>query len=299
MMGGKHAQVTAIRRKNDDIEMFEMVSAKSPLKKRWGFLNKIPFIRGNIALIAASASGAKHLQFASERFDVEPGEEKEEVPSKLELILGVALVGVLSLIFGKILFTALPAFLASVLFQPYVTDLILQNLIEGGIKALLLLGYLYVISRAPVIKRLFEYHGAEHKVINAYEAGKELTVKNVLAQSRLHYRCGSSFIILSIIVGVVVYSFFSYDNVWERMGIRILLLPVVIGISFEALKLTNAVRDIPVLTYLGYPGLWLQKLTTSEPDEAQAEVAIAAFQRMRQLELTAQTDSSSPMNHAG
>lgn len=133
---------------------------------------------------------------------------------------------------------------------------------------------------------MFQYHGAEHKVISAYEAGEELTPKNVQKYSRLHYRCGSSFIILTVIVGVIIYSLpiFSWDTVWERMYIRILLLPLVIGISFELLRFTNAVRDIPVLRFLGYPGLWLQLLTTKEPTDDQVEVSIASFNRMRELD---------------
>lgn len=281
MFGGRHTQVTAIRRKNGEIEMFEQTRNHHT---RLNLLKKIPFIRGVIALVESSASGSRHLQFATDRYDLEPGEEVEETTSRLELILGVAAIGVLSLVIGKMIFTALPAFLASILFDGIVTNLIMQNLIEGAIKTLLLLGYLLSISQTPLIKRLFQYHGAEHKVINAYESGADLTVKNVQKQSTLHYRCGSSFIILTVIVGVILYSFFSYDSVWDRVLTRLLLIPVVIGLSYELLRITNAVRDVPVLTWLGYPGLWLQKLTTRQPEDDQVEVAIAAFNRMVQLD---------------
>src|SRR5690606_10102685 len=126
------------------------------------------------------------------------------------------------------------------------------------IKILFLLAYLYAISFTPLIKRLFQYHGAEHKVISCYEAGEELTVQNVQRFTRLHYRCGSSFIVLSVIVGVILYSMpiFEWNSLWERIYIRILLLPVVLGVSYEVLRLTNALRDVPVLKVLGYPGLW-------------------------------------------
>lgn len=285
MFGGRYNQVTAIRRRDGTIETYEIE------KKQYSLINyikKIPLIRGIVALIESSAFGAKHLQYASEKYaeDTEEGYEpvQESTSSKWGMIFGVALIGVLSFLIGKVIFTAIPAFLASFLFDSFVKNLIVQNLIEGGIKTLLLLGYLWIIIRTPMVKRLFQYHGAEHKVINAYEAGLELTVENVQKQSTLHYRCGSSFIILTIIVGVFVYSFFSYDNVWDRILTRILLIPFVIGLSFEMLKITNAVRDIPILSYLGYPGLWLQKLTTREPLDEQVEVAIAAFNRMRELE---------------
>ncbi|GJM77985.1 hypothetical protein HMSSN139_04810 [Paenibacillus sp. HMSSN-139] len=113
-----------------------------------------------------------------------------------------------------------------------------------------------------------------------------MTPANVQKYSRLHYRCGSSFIILTVIVGVIIYSLpiFSWDSIWERVYIRVLLLPLVIGLSFELLRFTNAVRDIPVLRFLGYPGLWLQLLTTKEPSDDQVEVSIASFNRMRELD---------------
>src|SRR5690606_25036433 len=161
-----------------------------------------------------------------------------------------------------------------------------HNLLEGCIKIVFLLAYLWAISKTPMIKRLFQYHGAEHKVISAYEAGAELTVENVQKFSRLHYRCGSSFIVFSVIVGVLLYSLpiFEWNSIWERIWIRILLIPVVIGVSYEVLRFTNALRDIPVLRWLGYPGLWLQLLTTKEPTDDQVAVSIASFNRMRELD---------------
>jgi uncharacterized protein YqhQ len=286
MFGGRNTQVTAVRRKNGKIETLELEKKEI----RWvTILKRIPLIRGIVSLIEASASGAKHLQYATEMYEQDEEGNTEEYAEtnktgKLEMMIGVAIIGVLSLIIGKVIFTLLPAALASWIFDPYVKNMILQNLIEGSIKTLLLLGYLWGISRTPIMKRVFQYHGAEHKVISAYENKEELTVKNVQKYSTLHYRCGSSFMIFTVIVGVIVYSFFTYDSVWDRVLTRLLLLPVVIGLSFEVLKLTNAARNIPILQYLGYPGLWLQKLTTREPDDEQVEVAIAAFQRMRELD---------------
>lgn len=139
-----------------------------------------------------------------------------------------------------------------------------------------------------MIKRLFQYHGAEHKVISAYEAGMDLTVANVQKFSTLHYRCGSSFIVFTVLVGVIIYSFFTYDSFIERIVQRIVLLPVVIGVSYEVLRFTNSLREVPVLRYLGYPGLWLQMLTTKQPDNSQVEVSIASFNRMREIDQEAQ-----------
>ncbi|WP_410798822.1 DUF1385 domain-containing protein [Lysinibacillus telephonicus] len=282
MFGGKDHTVTAIRRNDNSIEYYYAKKQKKPIFQK---LKKIPFVRGVIALIESSGLGAKHLQFASERYDVNPGEEEENEAetSKLQMILGVAVVGVLSFLFGKFIFTLVPVFLAD-LFSPWISGKYPQIFLETGFKLILLLGYLYVISMTPLIKRVFQYHGAEHKVINCYEAGMDLTVENVQKQSRLHYRCGSSFILFTVIIGMFVYFFFPTDPLWLRVVIRILLIPVVLGISFEVLQGTNALRNIPVLRYLGYPGLWLQLLTTKEPKDDMVEVAIASFNKLHEVE---------------
>nr|WP_312853819.1 DUF1385 domain-containing protein [Thermoactinomyces mirandus] len=292
MFGGRYAQVTAIQRKNGDIECYELEKKEIVWLKPF---KQFPFVRGLVSMIESSVLGTKHMQYSSQKYDLDQEEEEMDEPlpssvedspkgSKWEMILGVAIISLLSLIIGKAIFTALPAYLASILFDKYVQNLILQNLIEGAIKTVLLLGYLLIISQTSLIKRVYQYHGAEHKVINAFEHGEKLTVENVQKHSTLHYRCGSSFIVFTIIVGVIVYSFFSYDNVWERIGIRLLLIPVVIGLSYEVLRLTNWLRDKPVLKYMGYPGLWLQKLTTKEPTDEQVKVAITAFEQMRKLD---------------
>ncbi|MFT9487605.1 DUF1385 domain-containing protein [Tepidibacillus infernus] len=286
MFGGKNVTVTAIRRKDQSIDFFQINNHENQIIKK---LKKIPFLRGIVALIQSSANGSKHLNFSTERFDVNPGEEIKEDTSKLTMIFGVAIVGVLSLIFGKLLFTVLPAFLADLLFGRLVPNQFFNNLIEGGIKIVLLFAYIIAISQTPFIKRLFQYHGAEHKVINAFEAGSPLTVENVKKYSRFHYRCGSSFIILSVIIGVIIYSLYNqfispYDSIWDRIIQRIALIPLVIGVSYEVLRLTNSVREIPVLKWFGLPGIWLQTLTTKEPEDDQIEVSIAAFNRMRELD---------------
>ncbi|MED1950720.1 DUF1385 domain-containing protein [Brevibacillus centrosporus] len=281
MFGGKSMTVTAIRKKNQEIEYFEAPRTEykwiTPLKK-------IPFLRGVVGLIESAANGAKHLNFASERYNSESGEEVTESPSRLTMILGVTLVGVLSFLFGKFVFTLVPVFLAEFLLGKWVPDGVPQTLAEGGFKIILLLGYITAIAKAPIIKRLFQYHGAEHKVINAFESGVELTVANVQKFSTLHYRCGSSFLIFTVFVGVVIYSLFPYDSLTERVIQRIVLLPVVMGVSYEVLQWTNKLRDTPVLRFLGYPGLWLQRVTTREPEDHQVEVAIASFLKMRELD---------------
>jgi uncharacterized protein YqhQ len=292
MFGGKHINVTAVRRKKQEITFLEVPkSDKSWVTK----LRKIPLLRGLVSIIDASAKGSKHLNYSAESYaedELEPEDiEKEKAKPKkkdegwsLGMIFGVAVMGILSFLFGKLIFTLVPVFVEDFLFKNVFDNYVLHNLIEGGIKMILLLVYLWAISQTPVIKRLFQYHGAEHKVISAFEAGEELTVQNVQKYSRLHYRCGSSFMMLTIILGVIIYSVVPWDNLWERVIQRIILLPVVIGVSFEVLKGTNAVREVPGLKYLGYPGLWLQLLTTKEPKDDQVEVSIASFNRMRELD---------------
>ncbi|SEB69705.1 DUF1385 domain-containing protein [Paenibacillus sp. GP183] len=291
MMAGRNVHVTAVRKKDGSIEYLEVPKTEIGWVQ---VLKKIPFVRGIVGIIEASAKGAQHLNFSAEVFAQEEDEngdkaavKKEEKPgffSNISMLLGVAVIGVISFLFGKFVFTLVPAIIEEFLFKNAFSSQIGHNLVEGLIKIILLVGYIYAISLTPMIKRLFQYHGAEHKVISAYEAGVDLTVPNVQKFSTLHYRCGSSFIVFTVIVGVVVYSFVRYDTLLERVGQRLILLPLVIGISYELLRFTNSLRTVPVLRYLGYPGLWLQKLTTKQPFDDQVEVSIASFTRMREAE---------------
>lgn len=284
MFGGKNNYVTAIRRKDGSIDYYHVPKTSRPFLAA---MKKIPLIRGIAAIVEASANGAKHLNFSTERYDVDPNEDAEKLnatsDSKLTMILGVAAVGVLSFLFGKFLFTLIPVFLAE-LTRPIFSSDFSQVLVEGFFKLILLLAYIYFVAFTPIVKRVFQYHGAEHKVINCFESNLELSVKNVQMQSRLHYRCGSSFILFTVIVGVFVYMVVPTTPIWVRVLDRLALIPIVLGISFEVLQLTNKARSIPVLKYLGYPGLWLQLLTTKEPADHQVEVAIASFNELLRLE---------------
>lgn len=280
MFGGKYHTVTAVRRKDKTIAYYHLPRKSKPIVQT---LKKIPFLRGIVALIQSSATGSKHLNFSSEQFEDQEETKVTKEPSKLSLWLGVAAIGVLSFLFGKLLFTVIPAFLAEFT-RPIFHSKVEQIIIESLFKLILLLGYIYLVSLTPIVKRVFQYHGAEHKVINCFESGKELTVTNVQASSRLHYRCGSSFILFTVIVGMFVYFLVPLDPLWLRIVDRILLIPVVLGVAFEVLQLTNKVRDIPLLRFLGYPGLWLQLLTTKEPTNDQVEVALASFNELLRLE---------------
>lgn len=280
MFGGKHHTVTAVRRKDSTIAYYHLPRKTTPIVQT---LKKIPFVRGIVALIHSSAIGSKHLNFSSEQFEDQKDAKVTKEPSKVSLWLGVAVIGVLSFLFGKLLFTIIPIFLAEFT-RPIFQSSMAQIFVESIIKLFLLLSYIYVVSLTPIVKHIFQYHGAEHKVINCFESGKELTIANVQASSRLHYRCGSSFILFTVIVGMFIYFLVPTDPLWLRIVDRILLIPVVLGVAFEVLQLTNKVRDIPLLRFLGYPGLWLQLLTTKEPVDDQVEVALASFNELLRLE---------------
>ncbi len=283
MMGGRTTSVTAIRRKDGSIEFFEVPRAANP---KLGRFKRWPLLRGVIGIIESSILGTKHLNFSSEKFDKLPEEDVEapkEENRKWGMILGVTAIAILSFLVGKFIFTLVPALAAQALIH-YFPGRVIQVLIEGAFKILLLLGYIYFVSLTPLMRRVFQYHGAEHKVINAYENGQSLTVENVKAQTRLHYRCGSSFILFTAVISVFLYLFLPVDHLGLRVLTRILLIPVDLGLSYEVLRLTNAVRNIPYLKGLGYPGLWLQLLTTKEPDSDQIEIAIAAFNEMKKKE---------------
>lgn len=292
MFGGKYHYVTAIRRKDQSVEYFHVPRKTHPFVAS---LKKIPFVRGIAAIIEASANGSKHLNFSTERFDIDPKDDamiEEQETSRLAMYLGVAAVGVISFLFGKFLFTLIPAFLAHLTIDIFPGRTV-QVLIEGLIKLILLLAYIYIVSLTPLVKRVFQYHGAEHKVINCFESGNDLTVENVQKSSRLHYRCGSSFILFTVIVGVFIYLLFPIDSLWLRLLSRVALIPVVLGISFEVLQLTNKLRDVPVLRWLGLPGLWLQLLTTKEPDNSQAEIAILSFKELLKMEKNSEEQKDS------
>jgi uncharacterized protein YqhQ len=293
MMGGPTTSVTAIRRKDGTVEFFEV---KRHLDSKWKGLKRVPFIRGIIGILESSVLGSKHLNFASEKYDKLPEEDiniVEEGKSKWGMILGLSVLAILSFLFGKFIFTLIPAIAAEAL-SPFFPGKGMQILIEGVLKILLLLGYIYFVALTPLMKRVFQYHGAEHMVINAFENGKPLTVDSVKEQTRLHYRCGSSFILFTAVISVFLYFFVPVDPLSVRLLTRIALIPVDLGISYEVLRATNAVRHVPLLKVLGYPGLWLQLLTTKRPEDDQIEIAILAFNEMRKREeMNAQTKNQS------
>lgn len=242
-----------------------------------------PFIRGGVNFVASMVNGVRALMFAAEHLP----EDQQEAPSKVDLwiekhvggekaeklIITLAVVIGIALSVG--LFVLLPTFLAG-FFDSVIKNSILRNLVEGVLRIVIFLVYLWLATKAKDIKRVWAYHGAEHKSIFAYEKGLELTVENARGQSRLHPRCGTSFMFLVMIVSILVFSLATWSNPVERMLLRLLLLPVVVGLSYELQRLTGRFDNI-VTRILSAPGRALQRLTTAEPDDDMLEVALESL----------------------
>lgn len=301
MMRGPKKIAIAVRKAEDDI-LVDVQDVSSFVQKY--HINKIPLVRGVFSFIESMVTGVKSLMFSADAVDLEDDEEAE--PSKFELFLErkfgeklktymIYFSVVIALILGIGIFMLLPTALAGGVQKLFSTGSIIPfpesflaastnvvqnrifiNLFEGIIRIAIFLLYLFFVAKSPDIKTVFRYHGAEHKTIFCYEAGEELTVENVRKQSRFHPRCGTNFLLIVMIVSIILFSCLSWSNVWMRMGMRLLLLPVVAGVSYEFIKLAGRSKN-PCVAWLTKPGLWLQRLTTAEPNDAQIEVAIESM----------------------
>ncbi|HHZ16132.1 MAG TPA: DUF1385 domain-containing protein [Peptococcaceae bacterium] len=274
MMRGRKKMAVAVRRTPEEI-VFDLQPVNS-LSERYRLL-RVPFIRGVVALIESMVIGVKTLTYSANQ--VVEAEGEGETLSNWELGLSVAF----ALVAGIGLFALLPAGLAHLL-KEYAPGNLLQNILEGILRVLIFLGYVVAISVMEDIQRVFQYHGAEHKTIFTYEAGEELTPENARKHSRLHPRCGTSFLLFVMVISILVFSLTGDTDIWTRLISRVLLLPVVAGVSYEFLKLTGKYQHVGMMRMLSLPGLYLQKLTTREPDDSQLEVAIFALQKVLEAE---------------
>ncbi len=236
-------------------------------------IKKIPFVRGIFNFIDSLVLGMKCLNYSA---SVGEGEDGEEGKKSVGEGLISALITCVSFVMAVGIFIVLPYYIAS-RFNGYVRNQSLITIAEGIIRVVIFLIYVCGISLMKDIRRLYRYHGAEHKCINCIERGRPLTVKNVMRSSRLHRRCGTSFIFFVLFVSIVLFFFIKTDNVAERVAFRILLMPVVAGISYEIIRLAGRCDNIFV-RIISAPGMAVQRLTTKEPDEEMAEVAIAAVE---------------------
>lgn len=229
---------------------------------------KLPIFRGIVNLIESLTLGLKALTYSAEQAT---GEEQKI--NKVEMFFTILFAFILFILF----FIALPTGIARYL-DRYLSNLMVYNLFEGMLRIGIFLFYLYFISKIKDIKRVFEYHGAEHKVMYTYEAGEKLSVDNVKKYSTLHPRCGTSFIFIVLIISILVFSLLGKQTLLLRIAYRIAIIPLIAGVSYEILKLSAKHLDKSLVKWAVMPGLWFQRLTTKEPDDSQIEVAIEALE---------------------
>jgi len=319
MMRGPRYYAVAVRRLNGEI-VVQHENIES-LLRRFQWLNK-PFLRGTLALIDALVLGMKSLMFSA---DIAMRDAEEATPKKprsggnncllLMFLLPLGIFAwsseaspesptdgkpnrakssindiaisatmVLGLALGIVIFVVLPHLLVGLLQKP-IGNSFLLNLAEGFTRLALFVLYVLAISLMKDIRRVFEYHGAEHKVINTFEAGQELTFENINKYGTIHQRCGTSFILLLIVLSIFLFAFLGWHNAWYlRVGSRLLLLPVLAGLAYEGIRFAGKHRDSVLVNAILSPGLLLQKITTRQPDDKQIEVAVKSLEAVIGLE---------------
>ena len=279
MMKNKEKYAVAVRKPDGEIEVevetYQGLAHGSKFKE-------LPFIRGIFNFLDSLILGTRALNYSASFYEEEEGKETkfDKAMDKMsggngeKLLSGI--VTVISIMLAVGIFIVLPYFISS-LFESFIRNRSLMAIIEGVIRIALFLLYVWGISAMKDIRRLYQYHGAEHKCINCIEKGRPLTVHNVMRSSRLHKRCGTSFIFFVMLVSIVLFFFIQVDNVAEKVILRILLMPVVAGISYEIIRLAGRTDNV-FIKILSAPGMWIHRMTTREPDESMAEVAIASVE---------------------
>ncbi len=286
MMRGSKGLATAVRLPNGHIEV-KKESSKSLTKKNKFF--GLPIVRGFISLIESLIIGIRSLEFSASFF-----EDDEESESKFDkwfdktfkdkgssVLMGISLV--ISLTFAVLLFFILPTALTSLVKIKITSNVIVLNVVEGIIRVIIFLAYIFLVGKLEDIKRVYQYHGAEHKTIFCYESGIELTPENAKKFGRLHPRCGTNFLFLVMVISIVIFSFTGWQSIGGRIVSRVLLLPVVSGVTYEVIKWLGK-SESRIAKIVAWPGLLLQKITTKEPDESMLEVAITSLKAAEGLE---------------
>ena len=285
MMRSKHFWALAVRRPDKTIstKIFE----NSSLTVNNKFLGLI-FVRGVVNLIESMALGFRALSYS-----VNESTEEDIQFSKKEMTIAI----VIAIIFAVGVFFVAPTLIGRS-FSNYFPNTIVYNLMEGLVRIGLFLGYILIVSQIKDIKRIFQYHGAEHKTIQAYENGEGIVLENVKKYTTVHVRCGTSFLLIVMVVAIVIFALLGRPPLLLRILYRVLLMPVVAGISYELIKLAGKFSKYKIISILFYPGLLLQKVTTREPDDSQIEVAMSSFTRVIEAEdelkkskVTLKTDS--------
>lgn len=267
MMRGPGYIATAVREPSGEIivkkEPFFSIGDTYPLLKK-------PLLRGVVSLGESLYHGMQALSFSAQA----AGEEDDQLSNK-EIIMTMAF----ALVMAIVLFVIIPTYAAKFLHST-TDDARILNTIEGMLRLAIFLAYIAVISMMKDIRRVFEYHGAEHKTIHAYEAGQPLDVEHIRAYSTLHPRCGTNFMLIVMLVSIFVFAFLGWPDLWERILSRIILLPLIAGVSYEIIRFAGRSEQRWVACAIT-PGLWLQKMTTREPSDDQIEVAIKALEAVR------------------
>ena len=283
MMKNGDTYAVAVRKPDHTIEV------KKETKKGWAAKHawtQIPFVRGIFNFIDSMVLGIETLNWSASFYEEEGEKEQPEMTEeqraayekkkKRQDSILMTITTIVSVILALAIFSVLPVWLSNFL-KPVVSSVTLLAFLEGVIRLAIFLIYVAVISKMEDIRRVYMYHGAEHKCINCIEHGMELNVENVLKSSRLHKICGTSFLLIVMVISILFFTVIHVDTLWLRMVSRVLLIPVIAGVSYEFLRLAGR-SDNGLVNLLSKPGLWLQHLTTREPDAEIAEVAIASVE---------------------
>jgi uncharacterized protein YqhQ len=274
MIRSKKHVVVCVRQPNDEIltktEEIHSLSEKSRILK-------VPFVRGILALFETLYIGVKGIYFSA---NAAFGDEEEEVSFSAKEI---AVVVAVALVLSVLLFSVTPFFLTSLL---NLGGGVVFNIVEGIVRLSFLLVYLAAVSRIGDFKRVFQYHGAEHAAINAYEAGVELNVENARRYSRFHARCGTSFLLIVMVISILLFSLMPNLGYWVRLAYRILLIPLIASVSYELLRLSDRYKHSQIMKVLTAPGLALQQLTTQPPEDKMLAVALKAVKKVVDLQKT-------------
>jgi hypothetical protein len=283
MMRGKEGIAVSVRQADGTLTV-----TKEPLAEIYrGRFREMPVVRGVIVLIETLVLGTQALLHSAQVASVE--EEEERIPTAL--LWGTIAT---SLAFAVALFFLVPLFITRYLLDPYISSAIVSNIVEGLIRVGIFIAYLKLIGLMPDIKRVFAYHGAEHKVVNAYEAGSPLEIGAVKGYSTAHARCGTGFIFIVLIIAIFVFALLGRPTLWVSILSRIVLIPVIAAIGYEVMKFMANHINNGVVRILLAPGLMLQAMTTREPDDSQLEAAISALNGVIEIDKTADSSYNSP-----
>lgn len=278
MMKNEDKYSVAVRKPDKEIEI---KVEDYNLGQKFKTIRKLPIFRGVFSFVDSLYLGMSTLMYSASFFEEEEDADKElsaEEESKKKKQEDALMAGtvVFSVVLAVAIFFALPYFL-STLFQRFTSSVLVISLLEGIIRLVIFLAYIFLISLTPDIKRVFMYHGAEHKCINCIEHGLELNVENVRKSSKHHKRCGTSFLIIVMLISIIFFMFIRVDSKALRLVLRLVLIPVIAGVSYEFIRLAGR-YDNPVVDLLSKPGLWMQRITTKEPDDDMIEVGIASVE---------------------